>query len=78
MRKWPQRSSDLCGHKYDIYHVAKKDFVHGSTSWTYYKTWEAPQMDPEGAIWGVGANFSGTVKRRAGVCPGAPPCQNIS
>ena len=43
--------------RYVKYHNPR-DFVHGSTSWTYYKTWEAPQMDPEGAILGVGANFS--------------------
>lgn len=35
-----------------------KDYVRRNRSWPYYKTWEAPQMDPEGAILGVGANFS--------------------
>jgi len=35
-----------------------KDYVKACTSWTYYKTWEAPQADPEGAILGVGANHS--------------------
>lgn len=29
-----------------------------SNGWTYYKTWEAPQVDPNGAILGVGANLS--------------------
>lgn len=27
-------------------------------SWPFYKTWEAPEADPEGFILGVGANFS--------------------
>lgn len=36
----------------------EKDYVHGSRGWTYYKTWEAPQADPTGAILGIGANFS--------------------
>ena len=35
-----------------------KDYVKRNRSWTYYKTWEAPQADPTGAILGVGANFS--------------------
>lgn len=35
-----------------------KDYINGGTSWTYYKTWQAPQADPEGAILGVGANHS--------------------
>lgn len=35
-----------------------KDYLHGSRGWTYYKTWEAPQQDPHGAILGIGANFS--------------------
>ncbi|MEG1706831.1 MAG: hypothetical protein RR291_04985, partial [Clostridia bacterium] len=35
-----------------------KDYIQGSRGWTYYKTWEAPQQDPQGAILGVGANFS--------------------
>jgi len=29
-----------------------------STAWPFYKTWIAPQHDPDGAIIGVGANFS--------------------
>ena len=43
--------------RYVKYHDPK-DYVNATTSWTFYKTWEAPQMDPEGAILGVGANFS--------------------
>ncbi len=35
-----------------------RDYVKKNRSWTYYKTWEAPQADPHGAILGVGANFS--------------------
>jgi hypothetical protein len=31
--------------------------VNSTQSWTHYKTWEAPQADPKGAILGVGANF---------------------
>ena len=36
----------------------ESDYIKGSRSWTYYKTWEAPQHDPTGAILGIGANFS--------------------
>ena len=43
--------------RYVKYHDPK-DYVRRNRSWPYYKTWEAPQMDPEGAILGVGANFS--------------------
>lgn len=35
-----------------------KDWIKGSRGWTYYKTWEAPQADPHGAILGIGANLS--------------------
>lgn len=35
-----------------------KDYLKGSRSWTYYKTWEAPQPDPHGAILGIGANLN--------------------
>ncbi len=34
------------------------DYIKNSRGWTYYKTWEAPEGDPECAILGVGANFS--------------------
>ncbi len=35
-----------------------KDWINGSRGWTFYKTWEAPQADPHGAILGIGANLS--------------------
>ncbi|MBR6570535.1 MAG: hypothetical protein IKK75_08790 [Clostridia bacterium] len=35
-----------------------KDWIKGSRGWTFYKTWEAPQADPHGAIIGIGANLS--------------------
>ncbi|MFA5006305.1 MAG: FAD-dependent monooxygenase [Candidatus Izemoplasmatales bacterium] len=41
-----------------VTYLDEKDFVKSSRSWTFYKTWEAPQADPRGAILGVGANFS--------------------
>ena len=34
------------------------DHIKSIRTWTYYKTWEAPEADPAGAILGVGANFS--------------------
>lgn len=34
------------------------DRLSYSTGWPFYKTWIAPQHDPDGAIIGVGANFS--------------------
>jgi electron-transferring-flavoprotein dehydrogenase len=34
------------------------DYIKQGRSWTFYKTWEAPQADPHGAILGVGANLS--------------------
>lgn len=40
-----------------VTYLDEKDYLHGSRSWTYYKTWEAPQADPRGAILGIGANF---------------------
>lgn len=43
--------------RYVLYHDPK-DAVHATRSWPFYKTWEAPQADPQGAILGVGANFS--------------------
>ena len=36
----------------------EKDYVEKGRSWPYYKIWEAPQADPQGAILGVGANLS--------------------
>lgn len=36
----------------------EKDYIHSSRSWTFYKTWEAPQADPHGAILGIGANLN--------------------
>lgn len=36
----------------------KADYIKQGRSWTFYKTWEAPQADPHGAILGVGANLS--------------------
>ena len=36
----------------------EKDRVRRLRGWTYYKTWEAPEADPNGAILGVGANLS--------------------
>jgi len=36
----------------------ERDRVTESVGWPYYKTWKAPQHDPDGAILGVGANLS--------------------
>lgn len=36
----------------------QRDRVNEVTSWPYYKTWIAPQLSPDGAILGVGANLS--------------------
>ncbi len=36
----------------------QRDWINGSRGWTFYKTWEAPQADPHGAIIGIGANLS--------------------
>ncbi len=36
----------------------EKDAVDTSIGYPYYKTWIAPQLDPNGAILGVGANLS--------------------
>jgi flavin-dependent dehydrogenase len=36
----------------------EKDRVTLSEGWAYYKTWVAPQHNPDGAIIGVGANLS--------------------
>jgi flavin-dependent dehydrogenase len=35
-----------------------EDKVECTRSWPFYKTWIAPQLDPGGAIFGVGANLS--------------------
>jgi len=43
--------------RYVTYHDPK-DYVSSTRGWTYYKTWEAPEGDADGAILGVGANFS--------------------
>lgn len=32
-----------------------KDYLTGSCGWPFYKTWIAPQHDPQGAILGIGA-----------------------
>lgn len=39
-------------------YLNEKDYLKKSRSWTYYKTWEAPQANPKGAIIGIGANLS--------------------
>jgi digeranylgeranylglycerophospholipid reductase len=36
----------------------ENDYVKKTRSWPFYKTWEAPEADPAGAILGVGANHS--------------------
>lgn len=36
----------------------ERDRVNETCGWPYYKTWKAPQDDPDGAIFGVGANLS--------------------
>jgi flavin-dependent dehydrogenase len=36
----------------------EQDAVDVTRTWPYYKTWLAPQLDPAGAIMGVGANLS--------------------
>lgn len=36
----------------------EEDYLKGSTGYPYYKTWIAPQMDPKGAIIGIGACHS--------------------
>lgn len=45
-----------------LYYALLNDPQHGQvnevTSWPYYKTWKAPQLNPDGAIFGVGANLS--------------------
>jgi digeranylgeranylglycerophospholipid reductase len=41
-----------------VKYLDDKDCVKRSRAWPYYKTWEAPEADPRGAILGVGANFS--------------------
>jgi len=40
-----------------VKYLDEKDYLKSSRGWTYYKTWEAPQPDPHGAILGIGANF---------------------
>jgi flavin-dependent dehydrogenase len=34
------------------------DYLKGSKGWPSYKSWEAPQADPRGAILGIGASLS--------------------
>jgi flavin-dependent dehydrogenase len=41
-----------------VRYTDEKDYVKKIRTWTYYKTWEAPEADPRGAILGVGANLS--------------------
>lgn len=41
-----------------VQYADRVDDVHSLRSWSYYKTWEAPEADPHGAILGVGANLS--------------------
>ncbi|NLD26472.1 MAG: NAD(P)/FAD-dependent oxidoreductase, partial [Acholeplasmataceae bacterium] len=41
-----------------VRYLDEKDYLKSSSSWTFYKTWEAPQADPRGAILGIGANLS--------------------
>ncbi len=41
-----------------VRYLDESDYLNGSRSWPYYKTWEAPQPDPAGAILGIGANLS--------------------
>lgn len=41
-----------------VQYADRADDVHALRSWSYYKTWEAPEADPHGAILGVGANLS--------------------
>ncbi len=36
----------------------EKDYVKKTRTYPFYKTWEAPEADPQGAILGVGANLS--------------------
>lgn len=40
-----------------VRYLEAKDYLKGGRSWTFYKTWEAPQADPHGAILGIGANL---------------------
>lgn len=40
-----------------VRYLDEKDYLNGSRSWVYYKTWEAPQLDSKGAILGIGANL---------------------
>lgn len=41
-----------------VQYLKPEDYVKRQRSWTYFKTWEAPEADPTGAILGVGANIS--------------------
>ena len=36
----------------------ERDYVNKTSTYPFFKTWEAPQADPQGAILGVGANLS--------------------
>lgn len=40
------------------YSKTQRDRINEVTSWPYYKTWKAPQLVPDGAIIGIGANLS--------------------
>lgn len=41
-----------------VRYLNEADAVTKGRSWSFYKTWEAPEADPRGAILGVGANLS--------------------
>ncbi|MDO4573343.1 MAG: NAD(P)/FAD-dependent oxidoreductase, partial [Clostridia bacterium] len=47
-----------------VKYAREEDYVRHIRSWTFYKTWEAPEADPEGAILGVGANLGFEVGER--------------
>ncbi len=41
-----------------VNYLHEKDYITANRGWLYFKTWEAPQPNPKGAILGIGANFS--------------------
>ena len=41
-----------------VRYLNEVDYLTKSRGWPFYKTWEAPQADPHGAILGVGASIS--------------------
>ncbi|MDD3999370.1 MAG: NAD(P)/FAD-dependent oxidoreductase [Bacilli bacterium] len=41
-----------------VEYLDSKDYLKHNRSWPFYKTWEAPQINPKGAIIGIGANLS--------------------